>query len=36
MQETVDLSVGNFVAAKYEGQVYIGKIIDFDEEDNEI
>ena len=36
VQETVDLSLGNFVAAKYEGQVYIGKIIDFDEEDNEI
>ena len=33
--ETIDVSVGSFVAAKYEGKIYIGKILEYDEEDLE-
>ena len=36
MSETIDVSVGRYVAARYDSKVYVGKIVDYDEEDNEI
>ena len=34
--ETIDFSVGGFVAAKYEVKIYIGKILEYDEKDTSL